>query len=395
MSQYGMNMPSFRNGLCCLAAVLLAFNVLSVLDAGATSQRQALSGDVIKKIIPGAILQIDTPVGTVVPVSYGRDGTLAGRAGAVAFYLGSASDSGRWWVAGSKLCHKWKIWFKAEPQCILLQRRGARIAWRDDDGESGTATLIAARQLARPAPLGSPAAKRRRPVRVASPVRSRKLTPPASKRKTVRVSPVPGKRAARKPETKAAPARRLTIAQVLARSEGPKPPRTRVVTKRSPVVTTRSIAPPVQAARLAPTYRTVRMPVGDVLNIRVAPDATARIVGRIPRGAGGIQITNYCRGYWCPVVYRQHAGWVNRYYLAFDKPGALASRFLPYRVVRVRSDDVLNVRSAPISSAPVIAVIPPGASDVRLTHDCKIEWCRVAYRGRVGWAHRTYLAPKM
>ena len=60
--------------------------VASIERAQAAEQ---LSGDMLKQNIPGAKIQLDTPLGSVIPVSYGVDGTLEGRAGAVAFVLGS------------------------------------------------------------------------------------------------------------------------------------------------------------------------------------------------------------------------------------------------------------------------------------------------------------------
>lgn len=385
----------------CLIAVFFAFAGLLGQGALAAGKSQHLSGDTIKKMIPGAILQLDTPLGSVVPVSYGADGTLAGHAGAVAFFLGSTRDSGRWWVTGSKLCHKWKIWFKSEPQCIVLRRRGKKIAWRDDEGETGTATFVARRTPARSRPARAktvriaslpPPPKRTRGVKTPSvktpSVKARRAKAPAARSKTVRAStiralalkPTPI-RASALPRPGKRPPTSMAATQISAWT--PRPPAARAVGRRA------------RAARLSPTYRTVRMRDGDVLNIRTSPDMTAPVVGTIPRGAGGIRIISFCKGYWCPIVYARRAGWVNRAFLAFDKPGAMASRLLTYRVVRVRGDDVLNVRSAPFSTAPLITVIPPGAGNVRLTHDCTGEWCRIVHRGRTGWANRTYLAPTM
>jgi uncharacterized protein YraI len=83
-----------------------------------------------------------------------------------------------------------------------------------------------------------------------------------------------------------------------------------------------------------------------------------------------------------------------------------------YRVVGVASNDVLNIRSEPIASAPKIGSIPPGADGVRnlgcegglsfaewevaspaerdaARHN---RWCRIAYGGVEGWVTGRFLA---
>ncbi len=54
----------------------------------------------------------------------------------------------------------------------------------------------------------------------------------------------------------------------------------------------------------------------------------------------------------------------------------------------VASND-LNVRSGPGVQYPVVAVIPQG--DSATASNCNGAWCRVDFRGREGWASRSYL----
>jgi SH3-like domain-containing protein len=62
-----------------------------------------------------------------------------------------------------------------------------------------------------------------------------------------------------------------------------------------------------------------------------------------------------------------------------------------YRVVGVRPDDMLNMRSAPTAKADIIGQIPPDAGGVRRSDICIGEWCQVAYAGRTGWVNRYFL----
>ena len=109
--------------------------------AMAQAQSSALSGQQISDLVAGATVEIDTPLGTKLPVRYTRDGRLSGEAGGLASYLGTATDKGRWWVASDQLCHKWNRWFGSEPQCMRLSRVGRIIHWRSQDGYTGTAMI--------------------------------------------------------------------------------------------------------------------------------------------------------------------------------------------------------------------------------------------------------------
>lgn len=62
-----------------------------------------------------------------------------------------------------------------------------------------------------------------------------------------------------------------------------------------------------------------------------------------------------------------------------------------YRVVGVRPDDMLNMRSAPTTKADVVGQIPPDAAGVRRSDICIGEWCQVTYAGKTGWVNRYFL----
>ena len=119
----------------------------------AVAEPVRLTDETIRRDLAGATLNIDTPVSTTIPVRMGADGFVSGEAGTLASMLGAAKDRGRWWTDHDRLCVKWFRWFDAKPRCITLQREGSRIYWRDQEGESGTATLEEVQRVA-PVPGG-------------------------------------------------------------------------------------------------------------------------------------------------------------------------------------------------------------------------------------------------
>ncbi len=74
------------------------------------------------------------PVTLVASCPLGDDGTLTGEAGGLAFYLGSATDSGRWWVAGN--ITNLLVWDVAAGRVVQTRPRlvaaGCNFAWSAD-----------------------------------------------------------------------------------------------------------------------------------------------------------------------------------------------------------------------------------------------------------------------
>ncbi len=158
------------------SALRLAALTLLGSSTWALAEPEPLSGPALRAAVAGSTVEIDTPIGTKVPVKYGADNSVSGEAGSVAFFLGSAADTGRWWVAQNLLCHRWNIWFKAEKTCLTITRDGDKITWLRDDGDSGTATImpkstmVAARGLSnKKSTLGGPVDALPAPARVAAP----------------------------------------------------------------------------------------------------------------------------------------------------------------------------------------------------------------------------------
>src|SRR5262249_34962123 len=64
------------------------------------------------------------------------------------------------------------------------------------------------------------------------------------------------------------------------------------------------------------------------------------------------------------------------------------------KVVKVRSDDVLNVRSGPSSDFEIVGSLPPGTRGIAITSACRSQWCPVKHQAMSGWVNSAYLIPE-
>lgn len=62
-----------------------------------------------------------------------------------------------------------------------------------------------------------------------------------------------------------------------------------------------------------------------------------------------------------------------------------------YRVRNVANWDMLNMRARPTARAPIVGRIPPHGSGVHCLGPCAGGWCRVSWRGIVGWTNMRFL----
>ena len=333
--------------------IILLSCVLGARAAAAEPAR--LMGDTIKDTVTGSTVEIDTPLGTTVPIRFGGDGLMSGEAGDLASLLGSPTDRGRWWVSDDKLCAKWFRWFEAQPHCITITLDGTRIFWKKDDGETGTATLIsfgnggtakappaasvasAPEQRGKAQALGGPAPAAITPPQKfvtagaapVSPVTSEAKPDAAPGQPTSPVAPssmyptkenlLPTRRIVQ-PKAAEKPVQRLPV-QAERRPSVP-------VTADQKVAQATSIAvraPMAQKPPVAPWAEPVSFKVAgvqdyDVLYIRSGPSQDHASIGMIPPSGRGIVITGRCKDDWCPIRHRSVNGWVNRYYLAQELP---------------------------------------------------------------------------
>lgn len=374
-------MPGVRNGTYRFAIVALATVVAGTASLAVAKQRD-LTGRQIKSVITGTLIHMHTPIGTVVPIKYRADGTLRGRAGAVAFFLGAAADRGVWWVKGSKLCQKWSRWFQGRTNCIRVRRYGRKFHWRDDEGESGIATIVS---------QDKPPARRRPPAPLlakASPPRYANVSTPTRPPAIAR-DPAPSVRLTVPPRRTY---RRSFSQPIASLTPSFQPTAPRII--EQPAVPARKTQP--QKAKRV--FRVVGVEAHDKLNIREQPDSDSTVIARIPPFATGIRMLGSCVAEWCRIRYRNRRGWVHTAYVAPEarisatQTGPRKAAAQSFRVVGVRYNDVLNMRLGPTSDAPVVATIPAAGRGIRVIGQCAGEWCPITYRFVSGWVNRHYIA---
>jgi len=285
----------------------------------AQAESSALSGQQISELIAGATVEIETPLGTKLPVRYTRDGRLSGEAGGLASYLGTSSDKGRWWVTSDQLCHKWNRWFGSEPQCLRLSKEGRVIHWHSQDGYTGTAMISAPPLVeAKAVPLSArpnPAMPDTPPGAIGAAASTPQAPPPAP----IEAAPAPpSPETARAAVAEAAPttaaAAKTPPAPIPATASAPHPPQLRAEPQRASQLQSQ--------VQPQPMFRVVNVRGDDVLNVRSGPSAESDVVGRLPPGSRGVAIVSTCRSAWCPVRHRAASGWVNSAYLAPDGPSS-------------------------------------------------------------------------
>jgi len=273
--------------------------------AVAEAESVRLSGRAISELVAGATVEIDTPIGTKLPVRYTVDGKMSGQARDLASYLGAASDTGTWWVASDQLCHKWNRWFASEPQCLRLGKEGRTIHWRSQDGNSGTAVIAV------PAPPQTAAVQTRAKVETKMHVAAPAPPPTDS---FVAVQPV---------ETSTASGQSLTPAEDKAVAEMPSVAETPSVDAALVPASSTLAESSLPRAEPKPAYMVANVRRDDVLNVRSGPSTEFDVIGEIQPGSRGVSITGACRSEWCPVQHLSTSGWVNRMYLAKDEPASL------------------------------------------------------------------------
>ena len=283
-----------------------------------------LTGEALRQELVGSLLEIDTPLaGVVIPVRVSADGFVSGEAGPLATTLGAAHDRGRWWINNDRLCVKWFRWFEAETRCMTVEHEGTKIYWREEGGESGTATitkgnpepakvdppLIEANQPSTPSTSPPPTSEASvavtavptPPTDSAEPIRFAAVDLVASLLPASTIEPEPNKLGVGTSD----PPKRVAPLPVAAKDQTPPPPR---IAMKSPKPTVTSM----------PSFRVTRVAMDDALIIRGGPSEFHPSVGFIPPDGRGVLIVGVCRDVWCPVRHRGSIGWVNSYYLTDD-----------------------------------------------------------------------------
>ncbi|HRO48847.1 MAG TPA: SH3 domain-containing protein [Hyphomicrobium sp.] len=392
--------------------MLRPFLILSVVS-GATAAFAGpvpLSGEDLKRSLNGALIEMDTPLGTKIPVRFGTDGLVSGEAGELGPLLGSARDRGRWWIDGDRICSKWFRWFDAEPQCLSVQQDGTRLFWQQDNGKKGTATLVEGPPTDTP---GSPEA-----TVVAKAATASQASQPAATSAAVKTTPQPkSERQAEAPRARVpavaeplplpvrAPARtaEIRVAGVDLGAEEGAPPASASVVEMVSALDMKPEVPMMRfggAGLLAASARIAGeeapqpapVPVAAVEAAKQTPKKETRLAARAsaasrPKAVPAAQPQGAETGSLKPPVQKdvqaEREPWTSA-------PSVRAPGF--YRVRGVMRRDVLNVRGGPSEAHAAVASIPPNGRRIEITGHCQGDWCPVRYRRATGWVHSFYLA---
>ncbi|MCZ7593462.1 MAG: hypothetical protein M5U16_00020 [Hyphomicrobium sp.] len=324
--------------------MLRLVTVIGVLGGAtaAIAEPVRMTSEDIKRAMPGALLEIDTPLSIAIPVKVGTDGLMSAEAGALGLTLGATKDRGRWWTEDDKLCMKWFRWFDAKPRCMVLHREGNRVQWAEGSGESGTATITEAPSIVAAAPP-----RPEKKEKDAEPQATAMSVPADAERAppSVEAAPEPqfataglGNVFAPKPraaeplmlgmrDEESEPSIAPTDEQPPSRIEDAavEKPRQTKAAPTAPAPAPRKIArrtpptaPQAETRAALVSFRVAGVGDGDTLNVRSGPSEYHLAIGAIPASGRGVQIIGACRDLWCPVRHGRLKGWVNRYYLAED-----------------------------------------------------------------------------
>lgn len=180
---------------------------------------------------------------------------------------------------------------------------------------------------------------------------------------------------------------------------------------------------PLASAASEVTYRVSGVASNDVLNVRDRPGVPgSRIVGILPPGERGVVWDGQSRragdgGTWWRIFHPRvpDGGWVNARFLTEEASDATPvtpevpdSPFMDhtaherlYRVTGVAANDVLNIRSGPGASNPIVGIFPPQQRGVEITGRIRtlpsgaiwVEVIGANLRGGTGWVNGRYLTP--
>ncbi len=331
-----------------LYRLLTAIGLLAAAAPAAADPAQ-LSSEAIRTTLAGALVNMDTPAGTIIPVRFGTDGLVSGEAGVLAPVLGAKRDRGRWWAEGDKLCMKWFRWFEAERRCVVVRMEGERLYWRGED-RSGTATIAEpAPVVEASAPKGPPAVETAATIELADtapmPAATEAVKEPLGATAHDRAQRLAIRFAAassfgsmsfapsilREPDEPRHLLDALERQAIGATSETPEP--TQAPAQAAPIPESKAMAahepspdrkaPQNASAHASSTvflasFRVAGVDEDDMLNVRSGPAIFYPSVGGLPPQERGVKIVGPCRLDWCPIQHGKMTGWVNRSFLAED-----------------------------------------------------------------------------
>lgn len=315
-----------------------------------------LGADSLKQTFTGSRIELDTPLGTTIPIQFTGDGLMTGTAGSLASVLGAANDRGRWWVKGDRLCYKWFRWFDAEEQCLTIHMKDERMFWRRDDGKQGTATVVERALVV--ANVSKP------------PARSQTSALGSTQVKSIAVT----KREIRAPVLKSPPRLVVRSKSAAERLEIPD----EAPTDRGLFFVGLGMSQALQSQFGIPSAEAAPIPKPVKASAKKVPDPVkkASVTAALPVPTAKPSTYPY-----------PEAEQTDNATQAPVPPAAVS-----FSVYGVADDDVLNMRSGPSDEYAVIGVIPPDANAVRMVGRCVALWCEIQFRNTRGWVNRYYLA---
>jgi hypothetical protein len=231
-----------------------------------------LGDERLKETVAGKTVDLDTPFGVAIPITFHGNGLMSGKAGVLEYFLGAQVDRGRWWVANGQLCQKWFKWLDAQPSCMRLKQDGNKILWRRDDGLSGTATIAS----------GLPPGAESPPRGVGGPRPATELTHslvaavPAAEEAPAKASPPPTpRRLTRRPAARASAA---------GLGSAPRPPAVAAVAEPWPPADRARSAPLKEPAKPGVAERWCHVVGADQASADAAPELVR--IARIAYGGG-------------------------------------------------------------------------------------------------------------
>lgn len=121
------------------SAFMLGFAMLAG-SVSAFAGSDVLSGSALTSLVSGKVVYVSTSTGSM-PIRYRSNGTMSASSGGIGKLTGLGSDTGTWWVKGSRLCQRWKTWLDAKTHCVTVRKAGGNVHWTSTSGKSGTATV--------------------------------------------------------------------------------------------------------------------------------------------------------------------------------------------------------------------------------------------------------------
>jgi hypothetical protein len=122
---------------------LLAGGALALAITGGAEAQSTLSGEEIRTLVTGRTVFLSAPFGGELPLNYRANGSVDGNGQAIG--LGrffAPRDTGRWFIAGNRLCQQFESWYNGERLCFTVTKLGNnRIRWVRDNGEQGVARV--------------------------------------------------------------------------------------------------------------------------------------------------------------------------------------------------------------------------------------------------------------